>query len=134
MTESVTGIDTNVLLRYITRDNQAQYAVASALLKSLTRQNPGFITIVTMAELYWVLKNSYRFDKRSCLNVIRGLLESDAYEFDDGEGVARALELAENGADFADGLIQGTMELYGIPETVTFDQAASRKLGWRLLA
>lgn len=127
------GIDTNVLTRYFARDHEGQYRKASALLSELTRENPGFITQVTMAELYWVLKSSYGFDKESCLQVIRGLLVSEQLEFDDGEGVVRALALAEEGADFADALIQGAMELFGVPETVTFDRAAARKLGWRLL-
>lgn len=129
------GIDSNVLVRaFAEEEDTRSVELARRFLSERTAGDPGFITIVTMAELYWVLSRSYGFDRRSCLNVIRGLLESDAYEFDDGEGVARALELAEGGADFADGLIQGTMELYGVPETVTLDRAASRKLGWRLLA
>ena len=46
----------------------------------------------------------------------------------------RALTLAEEGADFADALIQGNMELIGADETVTFDRDAAARLGWRLLA
>ncbi len=49
------------------------------------------------------------------------------------EGLVRALDLAEGGADFGDALVQGAVELFGVRETVTFDRAAARELGWRLL-
>ena len=64
----------------------------------------------------------------------RRLVETEVLEFDDGESVVRALTLAEEGADFADALIEGTMELFGVDETVTFDRRASERIGWRLLA
>lgn len=127
------GIDTNVLLRYVVRDDEAAYAVAAGVLAELEPDDPGFITQVTMAEFYWVLSRSYRFPREDCLEAVRGLLGTDSLEFDDGEGVVRALTLAEEGADFADALIQGAMELFGVAETVTFDRAAADRLGWRLL-
>lgn len=133
MDTALVGIDTNVLLRYLTHDDDAQYARAERFLESLTAESPGFITQVTLAEIYWTLSRSYRLSKGKCLAIIRGLIMTDVLEFDDGESVVRALALAEEGADFADALIQGTMELFGTTETVTFDRAAARALGWRLL-
>ncbi|GAA1519832.1 PIN domain-containing protein [Nocardioides humi] len=128
------GIDTNVLVRaFAEQEDAASADAARRLLLDLTPEEPGFITQVTMAELYWVLSRSYGFDRESCLSVVSSLVRTESLEFDDGEGVVRALHLAEEGADFADGLIQGAMELFGINETVTFDRAASRRLGWRLL-
>jgi predicted nucleic-acid-binding protein len=88
-----------------------------------------------MAEFYWVISRSYRIDRQTCLKVVRGLIETPTLEFDDGEGVIRALMLAEaTGADFADALIQGAVDLFGVDEVVTFDRAAADRLGWRLLA
>lgn len=127
------GIDTNVLLRYLTRDDEAQHAAAETVLLALTPESPGFITQVTLAELYWTLARGFRYSKQQRLGIIRRLLWSESLEFDDGEGVVRALHLAEDGADFADALIQGTMEQFGATETVTFDRGAAEKLGWRLL-
>jgi predicted nucleic-acid-binding protein len=130
----VIGIDTNVLVRAFAEKEDAEAsAAAREFLLGLTPDDPGFITQITMAELYWVLARSYGYARRDCLAVIRGLLETESMEFDDGEGMVRALSLAEDGADFADALIQGAMELFGVAETVTFDRAAAEKLGWRLL-
>ena len=86
-----------------------------------------------LVELYWVLARSYRYPVATCHALIRGLVATSSLEFDDAEGVVRALELADGGADFADALIQGATELFGVSEIVTFDQAAARRLGWRLL-
>lgn len=129
------GIDSNVLVRAFAEDeDDPSGRAARAFLSALEPEDPGFITQVTMAELYWVLSRSYRFDRESCLKVIRGLVRTESLEFDDGEGVVRALTRAEDGADFGDALIQGAMELFGVDETVTFDRSAARRLGWRLLA
>lgn len=127
------GIDTNVLLRAMLDDDEKQSPIAQDALNSLTAETPGFVTMVTLVEMYWVLTRKGGYDKESTLALFRGLVESDSLEFDDGEGVVRALALAYEGADFADALIHVTMELFGTTETVTFDRRASDRLGWRLL-
>jgi predicted nucleic-acid-binding protein len=130
----VIGLDTNVLLRALVDIEHPHHHPATKVLADLTVDRPGFITQVTLAELYWVLARSLGLDRRSCLELIRGLVETSTLEFDDGEGVVRALSLAEEGADFPDALIQAGMEQFGVEESVTFDRDASRRLGWRLLA
>lgn len=127
------GLDTNVLVRFLVRDDEAEYQAAARLVDALTPAAPGFITQVTLVELYWVLSRSYSYPRSTVLAVIERLLRSPALEIDDGESAVRALSLAEEGADFADALIQGAMELFGVGETVTFDRRASKALGWRLL-
>ncbi len=129
----LTGIDTNVLLRVLLQDDPVQGPIAARFFRELGTGSPGFITQVTLAETYWVLARAKRLPRATCLAVIRRLVETEVLEFDDGEGVVRALSLAEAGADFADALIQGAMELFGVDETVTFDRAAAERLGWTLL-
>ena len=131
---TLTGIDTNVVLRAILGDDLVQSAMAARLFRDLTPTHRGFITQLTLAETYWVLNRAKRIARETCLAVIRGLIETEVLEFEDGETIVRALTLAEDGADFADALIQGTMELFGTSETVTFDRDAAERLGWRLLA
>lgn len=129
----LTGIDTNVLLRVLLQDDPVQSPIASRVFRALSTDSPGFITQVTLAETYWVLARARRLPRTACLTAIRRLVETDALEFDDSEGVVRALSLAEAGADFADALIQGAMELFGVEKTVTFDRVAAERLGWTLL-
>ena len=132
--ETMIGIDTNVVLRAVLRDDPHQSAIAARLFRELTASRRGFITQVTLAETYWVMARAKRLSRDTCLAVIRSLVETEVLEFDDGETVVRALTLAEEGADFADALIQATAELFGADETVTFDRDAAARLGWRLLA
>lgn len=127
------GIDTNVLVRLLVRDDEAQAVAAERFAAELTPQRPGFVTQVVMVEMYWVLSRAYGLPVGECLAHIRALVASEDLEFDDGEGLVRALTLAEAGADFADALIQGANELFGVAETVTFDRRAGRRLGWRVL-
>lgn len=128
-----TGLDTNVVLRAMLQDDTTQSPVAAEILRELSREHVGFITQVALAEIYWVLLRSVKLSRKDTLAVMRHIIETESFEFDDDESVARALSLAEEGADFGDALIQGTMELFGIERTVTFDRKASKHLGWSLL-
>lgn len=132
--ERLIGIDTNIVLRAVLQDDPEQSTRAAEFFRSLTDERRGFITQVTLAETYWVLSRAAGMPRDDCLTVIRRLVETEVLEFDDGESVVRALTLAEEGADFADALIEGTMELFGVDETVTFDRRASERIGWHLLA
>lgn len=127
------GLDTNVILRVLLDDDPVQAALARQVFLELSPQRPGFITSVTLAEVYGNLSRRQGLTRADCLAVVRRLVETEALEFDDGEGVVRALELAEAGADFPDALIHGIYEQFSIAEAVTFDRKASSYLGWHLL-
>jgi len=131
---SMTGIDTNVLLRAALQDDDVQSPLAERVLSGFTKDSPGFITMIALVELYWTLVRKKGLDRTHALLFIRRLVESESLEFDDGEGVVRALTFAEEGADFADALINSMMEQFGATETVTFDKGASERLGWKLLS
>lgn len=128
------GLDTNVLARYVLEDDPRQSPVAAALVESLTKHRPGFITHVALVELHWLLHRVYRVPRDQCLKVLHRLVEMRELEFEDGESVVRALALAEDGADFADALIAASGELFGVREFVTFDRDAAKRLGWTALA
>lgn len=127
------GIDTNVILRAVLQDDDAQSPRAQRALLECTPEHPAFITMITLAEVYWVLTRTKDFGREAALAVLRRLVESDSVEFDDGEGVVRALLFAEEGADFADAMINSTFEQFGITQAITFDRRAAERLGWHLL-
>ncbi|MDF1490027.1 PIN domain-containing protein [Tessaracoccus caeni] len=131
--DGLIGLDTNVILRVMLDDDAEQAEIARRVFRDLSPQRLGFITSVTLAEVYWTLSRGKGLPKAACLAAIRLLVEIEVLEFDDGEGAVRALELAEAGADFADALIHGTYEQFSIDEVVTFDRKAARYLGWNLL-
>jgi len=125
------GVDTNIILRAVLGDDAIQSSLARQALGDRTPESPAFITGISLAEVFWVLRS--RVGREAALGILRRLVESESMEFDDGEGVVRALAFADAGADFADALIHGTMEQFGASTTVTFDRRASEHLGWRLL-
>lgn len=127
------GVDTNVILRHVLRDDAEQTPQATAFLDTLTRDRPGFVTHVVLVEIDWVLKRGYKLSREARLAVIRGLIATRELEFEDGESVVRALALAEDGADFADSLIAASAELFGVREVATFDRDAAKRIGWCLL-
>ncbi len=60
----MTGIDTNVLVRYIVQDDPAQSALATTFIeKNCTAKKPGFINLIVLCELTWVLKRAYRAER-----------------------------------------------------------------------
>lgn len=127
-------IDTNVLARALAEDDPAQTRLAQNALLDLTPERPGFVSQAVVLELYWVLSQVIGIEKQRVHAIFDHLLATPAFEIEDGESVSEALEYARTGADFGDALIDATNRLYGIEETVTFDQAAARRFGWRLLA
>ena len=51
------GLDTNVLVRYLTQDDAAQSALANQVIEEqLTPRNPGFISSIVLVEVVWVLE------------------------------------------------------------------------------
>lgn len=132
-TPELVALDTNVILRAVLEDDSEQSPAAQKLLAGLSPQRRGFITTIVMAEIVWVLSRRPDLSRVAALTVVRRLLEAEALEFDDAEGVVRAVSLAEDGADFADALINESGRQFGVTETVTFDRRAAGRLGWRLL-
>jgi predicted nucleic-acid-binding protein len=130
----MTGLDTNVLVRYIVRDDLAQTERADSLLQELTPGMPGFISSVVIAEMYWVLRRYYRMPKSELLLCIERLVDSAELTVENDAAVHQALQrFAGSKAEFADCLIERLGHAAGCRETVTFDVNASRFTGMRLL-
>ena len=128
------GLDTNVLVRYIMQDDARQSAKATRLLESLTTDRPGFVGLVSVVELYWVLTSCYGLTDDQFSQALRGLLRSSEIVVDRAEQVARALRAFESGrCDFADCLIERIAASAGCEQTMTFDAAAAKRAGMTLV-
>jgi predicted nucleic-acid-binding protein len=58
------GIDTNVLARYIVQDDKKQSAIATKFIENnINENNPGFINVIVLCELDWILKRAYGYDR-----------------------------------------------------------------------
>ncbi len=129
------GIDSNVLVRFLTRDDEQQYEQAKRLLLlECTSDNPGFINTVVMAELVWVLRKTHRVSQDDIAAVVEHLLDIPQLLIDRGDSVKAALNLfRQSRADFTDCLIGLLNQKAGCKKSVTFDKAASKLEGFELL-
>jgi predicted nucleic-acid-binding protein len=127
------GLDTNVLVRYLTQDDPVQSAKATELIeRRLTRRDPGFISIVAMAEAVWVLERAYRLGDAEIATTIERTLQADSLVVENEQEVFSAMiALKEGRGSFADALIGALGARAGCSATVTFDQKALRLPGFR---
>jgi predicted nucleic-acid-binding protein len=122
----VTAVDTNVLVRVITRDDKAQAARAVAFLEAQERV---FLAKTVLLEVEWVLRSVYRFSAQQILSALHGLLNTKNVEVEDEIAVAQAMSWYERGMDFADSLHLASA---GPRRFVTFDgalQTRARRIG-----
>lgn len=128
------GLDTNVLVRYIMQDDPRQSPKATTLIESLDADRPGFIGVVSVVELYWVLTSCYELTNDQARQALNVLLRTKQIVVDRADQVLRALRVFEAGkADFADCLIERTAASAGCEQTVTFDVNAARHAGMTLI-
>ena len=130
----MTGIDTNVLVRFFTKDDLEQGSRAKQFLRALSPESPGFVSLVSLIELVWVLRSQYRLSKADLIQHLERLLDSPELMIENQTAVTLALRRFASGkADFADCLIERSGAAAGCSETVTFDVNASRFAGMRML-
>jgi predicted nucleic-acid-binding protein len=128
-------LDADVLVRYIAQDDAAQSPKATRLIESLTADNPGFIGLVSLTELVWVLAGCNASGKDELIAVLEGLLRAKGLQIENAETVWKAVrQFKEGNADFADCLIECSARQQGCDYTATFDRAAAKHCRMRLIA
>lgn len=124
------GLDTNVVVRYIMQDDPVQSKVAATVIGALTADEPGFVSLVTVVELVWVLESAYDLPREQVAAAIAGLLVAREIVVDRAEVIGQALRLYRAGKpDFADALIERIGRHAGCERTVSFDAKAVRDAG-----
>jgi predicted nucleic-acid-binding protein len=128
----VIGIDTNVLVRYLAQDDPIQSARATALIEGrLTAREPGFISVVAMAETAWVLDRAYGMTPTEIAGAIERLLQADLLMVESEQEVFASMTVLKEGrGSFADALIAALGARAGCSHTVTFDRKALRIAGF----
>lgn len=129
------GLDTNILARYIVRDDSRQFRLAEDLIdNNCSGKTPCFISLVVLVELVWLLDRSYGFGKSDILTVIQGLVRAAEFTVEQEQAVVNAYRgYQDSSADFADALIVAINEISGCEKTVSFDKKMTRLPGVELL-
>lgn len=119
------GIDTNILVRYLTQDDPAQARAVDDLISEAVEGGARLrVDDVVLCELVWVLRGAYRFDQATIAATLDKVLSTGLFAFEDREASRRALDEYRNGGgDFADYLIGRRNLGAGCETTVTFDRA-----------
>ncbi len=126
------GLDTNVLVRFLVRDDETQFEKARKLIRRETAAGrPVFVGLLVLLETEWILRSRYGLSKAEILGAFSGLLDADDLRFENEPAIEEALYVwKDNPADFADCLIGAQNRRMGCTTTVTFDTKAIKLSGF----
>jgi predicted nucleic-acid-binding protein len=120
------GVDTNVLVRYLIRDDRSQYEKARRLIdREVGKGEAILVSLLVLLETEWVLRSRYELSKTDIVTAFSALLDTADLAFEDEPSVENAIySWKDSAADFADCLIEAHNRRLGCRATVTFDGRA----------
>ena len=129
------GLDTNILVRYLTQDDPDQSMKATAEMeKGLSAGHMFFIADTVMCELVWVLETAYGYGCREIDPVLENILRTKQFQFENKDLLWKSLSDYRNKkGDFADHLIGQAGHKAGCLETLTFDTGLKNNPYFRVL-
>jgi predicted nucleic-acid-binding protein len=129
------GLDTNVLVRFLLRDDPKQAAAAKAVIdRASFAGEPLVVSLVTLLETEWVLRSNAGLEKSEVLHIFKQLLVKSDVIFESENSFDQALLGYENSAaDFAECLMIAQYQRLGCNSMLTFDVRAAQLPGGELL-
>jgi predicted nucleic-acid-binding protein len=129
------GIDTNVLVRYLVRDDEEQAKTAVICIQKIIASGGlCFINIIVLCELVWVLESAYGFQKKDIAEVLEKILMTKQFEIEAKDIARLALNDYRDGqGDFADYVIGRNNSANGCELTYTFDRSLKNHSGFVIL-
>jgi predicted nucleic-acid-binding protein len=126
------GIDTNVLIRYLVRDDQPQYEKARRLInREVSVGEPVLVSLLVLLETEWVLRSRYELAKPDIVVAFSALLDAAELAFEDEPSIEQAIySWKDSAAEFADCLIEARNRRLGCRATATFDGKALKLAGF----
>ena len=130
------ALDTNVLVRFLMNDDEAQAQQVYRLFKTAeAQQEPLLVPLLVVLELFWVLESAYRLSRGEILEVMDDLLLMPILVFENRVALHYFLAEARNfNADLSDLLIAHSAQAAGAEEVLTFDRKALRSPLFKRLA
>jgi predicted nucleic-acid-binding protein len=130
----MTGLDTNVVLRYLLQDDPKQARRVNLIFSRLSAQAPGFISLAAVLEIVWVLRSLLKQTPSQIASHLENLLAADTLEVQNAQQVFAAVFALKRGTgEFEDALIGAVNAWAGCPHTLTFDRRAARLPYFRLV-
>lgn len=131
----MTGLDTNVLVRYLVQDDRAQARTAATVIEGAAgRGERLFLAAVTLCELVWVLESAYGCTRVEVALVLEQIIQTADFYLEHADHARRALVIyRETAADFADALAGEVAHAAGCEVTLTFDKGLKRLGRFRVI-
>ncbi|NDB83369.1 MAG: PIN domain-containing protein [Alphaproteobacteria bacterium] len=128
------GLDTNILVRYFTQDNEVQAQIVENIIENYGNSpNSLFINNIVMCELVLVLEKGYKYSKEQVALVINQMLSTEEFAFEKQELLWLALnEYVQNKSDYSDTLIGLINKSSDCLKTITFDEDAAKGSNFKL--
>lgn len=117
------AIDTNIIVRFLTKDDENQYQKAYTLFANTTEL---FIPTTVILETEWVLRFSYRFNAEQITNALLALINLQNVRVEYKENIITALNWHQQGMDFADALHLAS-SLLNAKQFASFDKKFLKK-------
>jgi predicted nucleic-acid-binding protein len=128
------ALDTNVLVRFLTQDDDAQFQVAAGLIEGCTRDVPGYVCREVMIELVWVLERAYKYSREEIAEALLSIVTASQLSVENAQDIASMVNLyRKEGYDFADLMIRQAAQRTENRVLKTFDQKLARLDGVELL-
>lgn len=116
------ALDTNVVIRFLRRDDERQSSVADEILAS-----PCFVPITVLLEAAWVLVSSFKVPRKELAQVLGDFLDLSTVHTDDLSLTHWAVRQYRDGADLADML--HLIASRGVTHFATFDRKLAKRAG-----
>lgn len=130
----MTGIDTNVLVRYLVQDDPEQARKATRFITNgCSSEDPGLINRIVLCELVWVLETAYGYPRAEVALALEKILRTTQFEIENQQEAWLSFREYQGGSDFADAFIAAVNRQFGCDGTVTFDRKAGRRPGFVVL-
>lgn len=122
------GVDTNILARFLVKDDESQFLqVMQLLLKLEDNGDQAFISILVLLELNWVLAYRYQIDRLDIIDRFLALLEMVIFDVENAQSLYEILiQARDNTFDLSDLLIGCYYHNHGYKPIITFDRKASK--------
>lgn len=121
------AFDTNVIVRLLVRDDEEQCQRAELVFRRATAGGGAWLASIVLAEVAWVLRVAYKFDRTTTAASLRRLAATSGVQVEDAVATRLALAAFEAGsADFADYFILESARRAGALPLHTFDERLSR--------
>lgn len=126
------GLDTNILLRYLVKDDPTQWEKATRFIAShCSTENPGFIDRIALCEMVWVLTRGHGYSRADIVRIVSQLLASQELLLEDEDLVVSALQAYRAlNVGFSDSLMAKVNLAHGCRATATFDRKAAKLDGF----